>query len=57
MNNSDWVQDKENRLSELETIIPSNALGTFTGTMKEYENAVANGKIVNGMLVIITKLK
>lgn len=57
MNNSDWVQDKENRLSELETIIPSSALGTFTGTMEEYENAVANGKIVTGMLVVITKLK
>lgn len=57
MKNSTWVQDKENRLSKIEQKISSGNLGTFVGTMEEYEQAVADGIIKNGMLIAITKLK
>lgn len=57
MKNSEWVQDKEDRLRTLEVVIPSISLGTFVGTMEEYETAVANGQINSGMMIVITKLK
>lgn len=34
MKNSEWVQDKENRLKKLEVAIPSVSLGSFVGTME-----------------------
>ena len=57
MKNSDWVQDKEERINYLETTIPSITLGTFVGTMEEYKDALSKGQITSGMLVVITKLK
>lgn len=57
MKNSEWVQDKEDRVKNLEVVIPSISLGSFVGTMEEYNTAVLNGQINNGMLVVITKLK
>ena len=57
MKNSEWVQDKEDRVESLELIAPSITLGTFVGTMAEYNTAVLNGQISDGMLIIITKLE
>ena len=57
MKDSNWVKDKNERLSSLETIIPSIALGTFVGTMEEYNDALSKGQITSGTLIAITKLK
>ena len=57
MKNSEWVQDKEDRVESLELIAPSISLGTFVGTMAEYNTAVLNGQINDGMLIVITKLE
>lgn len=56
MKYSEWVQDKENRINHLEVNIPSITSSSFIGTMKEYEEALSNGQIEQGMLIVITKL-
>ena len=55
MKNSEWVQDKEDRVSVLEQTLTASNLGTFVGTMKEYKEAVDNGIVKSGMLVVLTK--
>ena len=55
MKNSKWVQDKEDRVSVLEQTLTASNLGTFVGTMKEYKEAVDNGIVKSGMLVVLTK--
>ena len=55
MKNSEWVQDKEDRVSVLEQTLTASNLGTFVGTMKEYKEAVDKGIIKNGMLVVLTR--
>ena len=57
MKNSEWVQDKEDRVTALEQTLTAANLGTFVGTMEEYKDAVANGYIKSGMLIVVTKLK
>ena len=55
MKNSEWVQDKEDRVSVLEQTLTVSNLGTFVGTMKEYKEAVDKGIIKNGVLVVLTR--
>ena len=55
MKNSEWVQDKEDRVEKIEDVISSVKLGTFIGTMEEYNTAKLNGQINNGMFIVITK--
>ena len=57
MENSEWVQDKEDRVTALEQTLTAANLGTFVGTMEEYQNAVANGTIKSGMIIAISTLK
>lgn len=57
MKNSEWVQDKEDRVTALEQTLTAANLGTFVGTMEEYKDAVTNGFIKSGMIIVITKLK
>lgn len=57
MKNSEWVQDKEDRVAVLEQTLTVASLGTFVGTMKEYKEAVTNGIIKNGMIIAISREK
>ena len=54
MKNSEWVQDKEDRVTALEQTLVAANLGTFVGTMEEYKNAVTNGIIKSGMIIAIS---
>ena len=42
MKNSEWVQDKEDRVTTLEQTLVAANLGTFVGTMAAYKDAVTN---------------
>ena len=57
MKNSEWVQDKEDRVAALEQTLVAANLGTFVGTMTEYKDAVTNGIIKNGMIIAISTEK
>ena len=57
MKNSEWVQDKEDRVTALEQTLVAANLGTFVGTMEEYKNAVTNGIIKSGMIIAISTEK
>ena len=57
MKNSEWVQDKEDRVTALEQTLVTANLGTFVGTMEEYKDAVTNGIIKNGMIIAISTEK
>ena len=57
MKNSDWVQDKEDRVTALEQTLVAANLGTFVGTMEEYKDAVTNGIIKDGMIIAISAEK
>ena len=57
MKNSEWVQDKEDRVTALEQTLTAANLGTFVGTMAEYKNAVTNGIIKSGMIIAISTEK
>ena len=57
MKNSEWVQDKEDRVTALEQTLVAANLGTFLGTMEEYKNAVTNGIIKSGMIIAISTEK
>ena len=54
MKNSEWVQDKEDRVTALEQTLTAANFGTFVGTMEEYKNAVTNGIIKSGMIIAIS---
>ena len=57
MKNSEWVQDKEDRVTALEQTLVAANLGTFVGTMEEYKDAVTNGIIKSGMIIAISTEK
>lgn len=57
MKNSEWVQDKEDRVTALEQTLVAANLGTFVGTMEEYKDAVTNGIIKDGMIIAISAEK
>ena len=57
MKNSEWVQDKEDRVTVLEQTLVAANLGTFVGTMTEYKDAVTNGIIKSGMIIAISAEK
>ena len=57
MKNSEWVQDKEDRVTALEQTLVAANLGTFIGTMEEYKDAVTNGIIKDGMIIAISAEK
>ena len=57
MKNSEWVQDKEDRVTALEQTLVAANLGTFVGTMEEYKDAVTNGIIKDGMIIAISAVK
>lgn len=57
MKNSEWVQDKEDRVTALEQTLVAANLGTFVGTMEEYKDAVTNGIIKSGMIIAISREK
>ena len=57
MKNSEWVQDKEDRVTALEQTLVAANLGTFLGTMEEYKDAVTNGIIKSGMIIAISTEK
>ena len=57
MKNSEWVQDKEDRVAVLEQTLVTANLGTFVGTMTEYKDAVTNGIIKSGMIIAISAEK
>ena len=57
MKNSEWVQDKEDRVAVLEQTLVAANLGTFAGTMTEYKDAVTNGIIKSGMIIAISAEK
>ena len=57
MKNSEWVQDKEDRVTVLEQKLNSAISDVFTGTMAEYKEAVSKKEIQNGMLVVLTQLE
>ena len=57
MKNSEWVQDKEDRVTALEQTLAAANLGTFVGTMEEYKVAVTNGIIKDGMIIAISTEK
>ena len=57
MKNSEWVQDKEDRVATLEQTLTVASLGTFVGTMEEYKVAVTNGIIKSGMIIAISREK
>ena len=57
MKNSEWVQDKEDRVTALEQTLVSANLGIFVGTMTEYKDAVTNGIIKSGMIIAISAEK
>ena len=57
MKNSEWVQNKEDRVTALEQTLVAANLGTFVGTMEEYKDAVTNGIIKDGMIIAISAEK
>ena len=57
MKNSEWVQDKEDKIAELEQTLVSANLGTFVGTMEEYKDAGSKGIVQNGTIVAISTEK
>ena len=57
MKNSEWVQDKEDRVTALEQTLVAANLGTFVGTMEEYKDSVTNGIIKDGMIIAISAEK
>ena len=57
MKNSEWVQNKEDRVTALEQTLVAANLGTFVGTMEEYKDAVTNGIIKDGMIIAISTEK
>ena len=57
MKNSEWVQDKEDRVAVLEQTLTAANFGTFVGTMEEYKDAVTNGIINSGMIIAISTEK
>ena len=57
MKNSEWVQDKEDRVTALEQTLVADNLGTFVGTMEEDKTAVTNGIIKNGTIIAISTEK
>ena len=57
MKNSEWVQDKEDRVTALEQTLTAANFGTFVGTMEEYKDAVTNGIIKDGMIIAISAEK
>ena len=57
MKNSEWVQDKEDRVTASEQTLVAANLGTFVGTMEEYKDAVTNGIIKDGMIIAISAEK
>ena len=57
MKNSEWVQDKEDRVTALEQTLVAANLGTFVGTMEEYKDAVTSGIIKSGMIIAISTEK
>ena len=57
MKNSEWVQDKEDRVTALEQTLVAANLGTFVGTMEEYKDAVSKGIVQNGTIVAISTEK
>ena len=57
MKNSEWVQDKEDRVTALEQTLVAANLGTFVGAMEEYKDAVTNGIIKSGMIIAISTEK
>ena len=57
MKNSEWVQDKEDRVTAFEQTLVAANLGTFLGTMEEYKDAVTNGIIKDGMIIVISTEK
>ena len=57
MKNSEWVQDKEDRVTALEQTLVAANLGTFVGTLEEYKDAVTNGIIKDGMIIAISAEK
>ena len=57
MKNSEWVQDKEDRVTALEQTLVAANVGTFVGTMEEYKDAVTNGIIKDGMIIAISAEK
>ena len=57
MKNSEWVKDKEDRVTALEQTLVAANLGTFVGTMEEYKDAVTNGIIKSGMIIAISREK
>ena len=57
MKNNEWVQDKEDRVTALEQTLVAANLGTFLGTMEEYKDAVTNGIIKDGMIIVISTEK
>ena len=57
MKNSEWAQDKEDRVAVLEQTLVAANLGTFVGTMEEYKDAVTNGIIKDGMIIAISAEK
>ena len=57
MKNSEWVQDKEDRVTALEQTLTAANLGTFVGTMEGYKDAVSKGIVQNGTIVAISTEK
>ena len=57
MKNSEWVQDKEDRVTALEQTLTAANFGTFVGTMEEYKTAVTNRIIKNVMIIAISTEK
>ena len=57
MKNSEWVQDKEDRVTALEENFNGSISDVFIGTMAEYKEAVLKKEIQNGMLVVLTRLE
>ena len=57
MKNSEWVQDKEDRVTALEQTLVAANLVTFVCTMEEYKDAVTNGIIKSGMIIAISREK
>ena len=57
MKNSEWVQDKEDRVTALEENFNGSISDVFIGTMAEYKEAILKKEIQNGMLVVLTRLE
>ena len=57
MKNSEWVQDKEDRVTALEQTLVAANIGTIVGTMDLYKDAVKNVIIKDGMIIAISTEK